>query len=50
MFRKTINGDPFLQTLLTVIETGSAAETARRMNITPSAVNQRIKALERFTD
>lgn len=36
----------FLQTLLTVIQTGSAAETARRMNITPSAVNQRIKALE----
>ncbi|MCY0149272.1 LysR substrate-binding domain-containing protein [Hoeflea sp. G2-23] len=36
----------FLQTLLTVIETGSAAETARRMNITASAVNQRIKALE----
>jgi DNA-binding transcriptional LysR family regulator len=36
----------FLQTFLSVIETGSAAETARRMNITPSAVNQRIKALE----
>lgn len=36
----------FLQTFLSVIDTGSAAEAARRMNITPSAVNQRIKALE----
>lgn len=36
----------FLQTLLTVIETSSMAETARRLNITPSAVVQRIKALE----
>ncbi|MCB8881090.1 LysR family transcriptional regulator [Acidisoma cellulosilytica] len=36
----------FLQTLITVIETGSISETARRMNITPSAVVQRIKALE----
>jgi len=36
----------FLQTFLIVVETGSLAETARRLNITPSAVVQRIKALE----
>lgn len=36
----------FLQTFLTIVRTGSAAETARRMNITPSAVSQRIRALE----
>ena len=36
----------FLQTFLTVVETSSLAETARRLNITPSAVVQRIKALE----
>lgn len=36
----------FLQTLLTVVETSSMAEAARRLNITPSAVVQRIKALE----
>lgn len=36
----------FLKTLLNVIETGSISQTARRMNITPSAVVQRVKALE----
>lgn len=36
----------FLQTLLTVVETGSLAQTARRLAITPSAVIQRVKALE----
>jgi len=36
----------FLQTLLTVVETSSLAETARQLAITPSAVIQRIKALE----
>jgi len=36
----------FLQTFLTVVETSSLAETARRLNITPSAVVQRIRALE----
>lgn len=36
----------FLQTLLGVIETGSVSETARQLNVTPSAVVQRIKALE----
>ncbi len=36
----------YLQTLLTVVETSSLAETARRLNITPSAVVQRIRALE----
>lgn len=36
----------FLQTLLTAVETGSVAETARRLNITPSAVTQRIRSLE----
>lgn len=36
----------FLKTLLNVIETGSISQTARRLNITPSAVVQRVKALE----
>ncbi|SFI31361.1 DNA-binding transcriptional regulator, LysR family [Bosea sp. OK403] len=36
----------FLQTLLTVVETGSLTQTARLLNVTPSAVVQRIKALE----
>mgnify|MGYP000450891496 CR=1 FL=1 len=36
----------YLKTLLTVVETSSLAETARRLNITPSAVVQRIRALE----
>jgi DNA-binding transcriptional LysR family regulator len=36
----------FIQTFLTVAETGSVAEAARRMNITPSAVTQRVRALE----
>lgn len=36
----------FLHTFLVIVETGSLAETARRLNITPSAVVQRIKALE----
>ena len=36
----------FLETLLIVVETASIAETSRRLNITPSAVTQRIKALE----
>jgi DNA-binding transcriptional LysR family regulator len=36
----------FLHTFLTVVETSSLAETARRLNITSSAVVQRIKALE----
>jgi DNA-binding transcriptional LysR family regulator len=36
----------FLKTLLNVIETGSISQTARQLNITPSAVVQRVKALE----
>lgn len=36
----------FLKTLMDVAETGSLAATARRLNITPSAVVQRIRALE----
>ncbi|MQB07310.1 LysR family transcriptional regulator [Agrobacterium tumefaciens] len=36
----------FVQTLLMVIDCGSIAEAARRMNLTPSAVVQRVKALE----
>lgn len=36
----------FLQTFLSVVRTGSLSEAARRLNITPSAVVQRIKALE----
>ena len=36
----------FLQTLIVVVDCGSIAEGARRLNITPSAVVQRIRALE----
>ncbi|MEP6830482.1 MAG: LysR family transcriptional regulator [Rhizomicrobium sp.] len=36
----------YLETLLTVFETSSLAETARRHNLTPSTVAQRIRALE----
>lgn len=36
----------FLRTFLTIVETGSLAGAARRLNITPSAVIQRMKALE----
>lgn len=36
----------FLHTFLTVVATGSVAEAARRLNVTPSAVTQRIHALE----
>jgi DNA-binding transcriptional LysR family regulator len=36
----------FLKTFLIVVETASLAEAARRLNITPSAVVQRIRALE----
>jgi DNA-binding transcriptional LysR family regulator len=36
----------FLHTYLTVVKTGSVAEAARRLNVTPSAVTQRIRALE----
>lgn len=38
----------FLKTLLIVSETCSLAETARQLNITPSAVVQRIKVLEGY--
>lgn len=36
----------FLQTLLAVVETGSLTRSARSLNVTPSAVLQRIKTLE----
>jgi DNA-binding transcriptional LysR family regulator len=36
----------FLQTFVVVVETSSLAEAARKLNITPSAVVQRIRALE----
>ena len=36
----------FLQSLVTVIESGSIAEAARRLNLTPAGVTQRIRALE----
>ncbi|RAI35699.1 LysR family transcriptional regulator [Rhodoplanes serenus] len=36
----------FLQTFIVVAETSSLAETARKLNITPSAVIQRIRVLE----
>lgn len=37
----------FLESYLTVIDHGSIAEAARRLNLTPAAVAQRIQALER---
>ena len=36
----------FLETLVTVVECGSLAEAARRLNLTAAAVAQRIQALE----
>ena len=36
----------FLQTFVVVVETSSLAETARKLNITASAVVQRVRALE----
>jgi DNA-binding transcriptional LysR family regulator len=37
----------FLETFLTVVESGSIAEAARRLNLTAAGVTQRIRALER---
>jgi len=37
----------FLKTFVTVVEQGSMAEAARRMDITPAAVAQQMQALER---
>jgi DNA-binding transcriptional LysR family regulator len=37
----------FLQTFLLVADTGSLAEAARKQNITPAAVAQQVRALER---
>jgi len=37
----------FLESFLTVVEKGSIAEAARRLNLTPAAVAQRIRALEK---
>lgn len=36
----------FLESFITVVEHGSIAEAARRLNLTPAAVAQRIRALE----
>ncbi len=36
----------FLESFVTVVEQGSLAEAARRLNLTPAAVAQRIRALE----
>jgi DNA-binding transcriptional LysR family regulator len=40
----------FLESFVTVVEHGSIAEAARRLNLTPAAVAQRIHALEREFD
>jgi DNA-binding transcriptional LysR family regulator len=37
----------FLRTLLLVVDVGSMAEAARRLNITPGAVAQQVRAMER---
>src|SRR5438477_635433 len=36
----------FLDSFVTVVDSGSIAEAARRLNLTPAAVAQRIRALE----
>src|SRR5262245_47184468 len=36
----------FLESLVTVADSGSLAEAARRLNLTPAGVAQRIRALE----
>ncbi len=36
----------FLESFITVIDCGSMAEAARRLNVTPAAIAQRIRALE----
>ena len=36
----------FLESFLLVVEHGSVAEAARRLNLTPAGVTQRLKALE----
>jgi DNA-binding transcriptional LysR family regulator len=36
----------FLDSFVTVVDYGSMAEAARRLNLTPAAVAQRIRALE----
>src|SRR5438105_12493382 len=36
----------FLDSFVTVVDNGSIAEAARRLNLTPAAVAQRIRALE----
>ncbi len=36
----------FLESLVTVVDNGSMAEAARRLNLTPAAVAQRLRALE----
>lgn len=40
----------FIQTLLAVVEAGSFAAAARRLNLTPAAVAQRIKVIETELD
>jgi DNA-binding transcriptional LysR family regulator len=40
----------FLESLLAVIDTGSIAAAARRQNLTPAAVSQRIQTLEKQFD
>ncbi len=37
----------FLESLIAVVETGSIAAAARRQNLTPAAVSQRVRALEK---
>jgi DNA-binding transcriptional LysR family regulator len=36
----------FLESLITVIDCGSIAEAARRLNLTPAGITQRVRALE----
>ena len=37
----------FLETLVAIVELGSIAEASRRLGLTPAALSQRIKALEK---
>src|SRR5262245_8313857 len=36
----------FLESMLAVVECGSIAEAARRLNLTPAAVKQRVRVIE----
>jgi DNA-binding transcriptional LysR family regulator len=46
MKRKLIMETRFLDSFVTIAECGSMAEAARRLNVTPTALAQRVRVLE----